>query len=82
MINSNESRIAKPIILPSSHTGSRRNMQNNYLDALAIVRAVGKADLWLQLYGMKSNLFEHKTGLILFQSKIKEWILKRIFLEH
>jgi len=49
IINNDESRIGKRIVLPSSHTGSPRNMQTNYLDAMAIVRAFGKPDLFITI---------------------------------
>jgi hypothetical protein len=39
----------KPIILPSSFQGSPRNMQQNYQDAMAIVRKYGKPDLFITM---------------------------------
>ena len=35
------------VILPSSFTGSPRNMMQNYQDAMAIVRRYGKPDLFI-----------------------------------
>ncbi|GBM19767.1 hypothetical protein AVEN_59446-1 [Araneus ventricosus] len=40
-------RTGKPIILPSSLQGSPRHMQQNYQDAMAMVRKFGKPDLFL-----------------------------------
>lgn len=40
-------RLGKMIILPSSFIGSPRNMQNNYHDAMAIVRQFGKPDIFI-----------------------------------
>jgi hypothetical protein len=39
----------KPLILPSSFQGSPRNMQQNYQDAMAIVRKYGKPDLFVTM---------------------------------
>jgi hypothetical protein len=39
----------KPMILPSSFQGSPRNMQQNYQDAMAIVRKYGKPDLFITM---------------------------------
>jgi len=39
----------KAIILPSSFQGSPRNMQQNYQDAMAIVRKYGKPDLFITM---------------------------------
>jgi hypothetical protein len=39
----------KPVILPSSFPGSPRNMQQNYQDAMAIVRKFGKPDLFVTM---------------------------------
>ena len=41
------SRVGRPVILPSSFIGSPRNMQQNYQDAMAIVRKFGKPDLFI-----------------------------------
>lgn len=49
ILSNGEGRIGKRIILPSSHIGSPRNMQGNYLDAMAIVRAFGKPDLFVTM---------------------------------
>jgi hypothetical protein len=38
-----------PVILPSSFLGSPRNMQQNYQDAMAIVRKYGKPDLFITM---------------------------------
>ena len=37
------------VILPSSFHGSPRNMQQEYQDAMAIVSAMGKPDLFLTM---------------------------------
>jgi hypothetical protein len=39
----------KPVVLPSSFQGSPRNMQQNYQDAMAIVRKFGKPDLFVTM---------------------------------
>ena len=39
----------KAIILPSSFQGSPRNMQQNYQDAMAVVRKYGKPDLFITM---------------------------------
>eukprot|EP00794_Sanderia_malayensis_P011640 gene11640-biopygen9314 len=39
--------VGRVIILPSTFTGSQRNMQQNYQDAMTIVRKHGKPDLFL-----------------------------------
>lgn len=39
----------KPVILPSSCQGSPRNMTQNYLDAMAIVREYGTPDLFITM---------------------------------
>ncbi|XP_021967368.1 uncharacterized protein LOC110862486 [Folsomia candida] len=39
----------KPIILPSTFQGSRRNMNQNYQDAMSIVRKFGKPDLFITM---------------------------------
>ena len=41
------SRLGRSIILPSSHVGSPRHMQQQYQDAMAIVRKYGKPDIFL-----------------------------------
>ncbi|XP_040362560.1 uncharacterized protein LOC112168203 isoform X2 [Rosa chinensis] len=41
------SDLGKRIILPSSHTGSPRDMINNYQDAMAICRKYGNPDLFI-----------------------------------
>lgn len=40
-------RVGRVVILPSSFTGSPRNMIQNYQDAMAMVRKFGKPDLFL-----------------------------------
>ncbi|XP_035713810.1 uncharacterized protein LOC118438127 [Folsomia candida] len=39
----------RPIILPSTFQGSRRNMNQNYQDAMSIVRKFGKPDLFITM---------------------------------
>ena len=39
--NAGETKVGKRIVLPSSYPGSPRAMQQNYLDAMAIVRRLG-----------------------------------------
>ncbi|KAK9105322.1 hypothetical protein Scep_022166 [Stephania cephalantha] len=41
--------IGRRIILPSSYTGSPRDMYNRYQDAMAIVRRYGKPDLFITI---------------------------------
>jgi len=44
-----EAPVGKKIILPSSFSGSPRNMQELYQDAMAIVRKFGKPDLFVTM---------------------------------
>ena len=51
--NSNEldpenSNVGKRIILPSTYPGSPRAMQQNYLDAMSMVKKFGKPDFLSQ----------------------------------
>ena len=39
-----ETKVGKLIVLPSSYAGSPRAMAQNYLDAMSIVRRLGKPD--------------------------------------
>ena len=39
-----ESTVGRRVVLPASYPGSPRHMQGNYLDALAMVRVLGKPD--------------------------------------
>lgn len=43
------SNIGQSYILPSSFTGSRRYMQQNFQDALAVCRVIGHPDLFLTM---------------------------------
>ena len=43
------SHVGKMVILPSSFTGSPRNMLQHYQDAMAIVRKFGKPDLFITM---------------------------------
>ncbi|XP_043468035.1 uncharacterized protein LOC122502175 [Leptopilina heterotoma] len=43
------SRIGKVVILPSTYPGSPRYMQQNYQDAMTIVRKFGKPDLFISM---------------------------------
>jgi len=84
----------KAIILPSSFQGSPRNMQQNYQDAMAIVRKYGKPDLFITVTcnpkwnEIQDNLksgqsAEFRPDLVarVFQLKLKE-ILKDIKSRH
>ncbi|XP_004289561.1 PREDICTED: uncharacterized protein LOC101297391 [Fragaria vesca subsp. vesca] len=52
-----ESRdVGQRIILPSSHTGSPRDMINNYHDAMAICRQYGNQDLFITLLAILNGL--------------------------
>ena len=44
-----DSRIGKPIVLPSYFQGSPRNMHQNYQDAMAVVTKFGKPDLFVTI---------------------------------
>ncbi|XP_034945108.1 uncharacterized protein, partial [Chelonus insularis] len=66
--NDNTTNIGKMIILPSSFSGSPRNMLQHYQDSMAIVRKFGKPDIfvtmtcnpnWLEI---KENLFSKQTA--------------------
>ena len=43
------SKIGRHIILPSSHHGSPRNMQQHYQDAMAMVAQIGMPDIFLTM---------------------------------
>ncbi|XP_025262562.1 uncharacterized protein LOC112637334 [Camponotus floridanus] len=47
--NNLNGRIGKMIVLPSTFTGSPRNMLQNYQDAMAIVSKFGKPDLFITM---------------------------------
>ncbi|XP_044585994.1 uncharacterized protein LOC123266031 [Cotesia glomerata] len=47
--NNTSSNIGKIIVLPSSFTGSLRNMMQHYQDAMSIVRTFGKPDLFVTM---------------------------------
>ncbi|XP_044005453.1 uncharacterized protein LOC122850360 [Aphidius gifuensis] len=47
--NNENCQIGKMIVLPSSFTGSPRNMLQHYQDAMAIVRKYGKPDLFVTM---------------------------------
>ncbi|XP_070157971.1 uncharacterized protein [Polyergus mexicanus] len=49
MANNLNGRIEKMVILPSTFTGSPRNMLQNYQDAMAIVSKFGKLDLFITM---------------------------------
>src|SRR6266581_994274 len=42
-------KVGKPVILPSSFIGSPRAMQQNYQDAMALVRKFGKPDYFITM---------------------------------
>ena len=43
----NNARVGRMVVLPSTFVGSPRNMQQNYQDAMAIIRVYGKPDLFI-----------------------------------
>lgn len=45
----NEENVGRRVFLPSSFTGSPRNMYQNYLDAMSIVRQFGKPSLFVTM---------------------------------
>ncbi|XP_044012567.1 uncharacterized protein LOC122855319 [Aphidius gifuensis] len=47
--NSSNQQLGKMVVLPSSFTGSPRNMLQHYQDAMAIVRKFGKPDLFVTM---------------------------------
>jgi len=55
-------RIGRQVILPKSFQGSFRNLHSNYLDAMAIVRQLGKPDLFLT-FTCNPNWDEIKSNL-------------------
>uniref|UniRef100_A0A914Z7M8 Helitron helicase-like domain-containing protein n=1 Tax=Panagrolaimus superbus TaxID=310955 RepID=A0A914Z7M8_9BILA len=48
-IDNNATSIGTKIILPSTHTGSPRFMEQIYQDAMALVRKLGKPDLFITI---------------------------------
>ena len=44
-------RVGRPVVLPSSFSGSTRAMQMNYHDAMALVRQFGKPEYLYYIYG-------------------------------
>ena len=42
-------KVGKRIVLPSSYPGSPRAMQQNYLDAMALVRKYGRPDFFITM---------------------------------
>ena len=42
-------RVGKRMILPSTYAGAPRALQQNYLDAMAIVRKTGKPDYFITM---------------------------------
>jgi hypothetical protein len=49
--NYNKERLGNVYILPSTYIGSPRYMNQNYQDAMAIVRQIGRPDLFITLIG-------------------------------
>nr|XP_043616291.1 uncharacterized protein LOC122588235 [Erigeron canadensis] len=93
--NTDGSSVGKRIVLPSSFTGSQRYMVQNYLDAMALVKAFGYPDLFLtftcspkwpeiQRYLKNTKLKpEDKATCIARMFKIKlEQFIKDIHKEH
>ena len=44
-----ETQVGKKIILPATYPGSPRAMQQNYLDAMSIVKRYGKPDFFITM---------------------------------
>ncbi|XP_063990617.1 uncharacterized protein LOC135169496 [Diachasmimorpha longicaudata] len=61
--NGSDCQVGKMIILPSTFTGSPRNMLQNYQDAMAIVRKFGKPDLFITMT-CNPNWIEIKENLL------------------
>ena len=59
----NNYSLGKVTVLPSSFTGSPRNMQQHYHDAMAIVRKFGKPDLFVTMT-CNPNWIEIKENLL------------------
>lgn len=83
----NNSRIGRSIILPSSFTGSPRFMTNLYQNAMAVVRTLGKPDLFVTFTcnpdwpEIQSNIedyhkvhFRHDILVRVFRGKLKEFM--------
>jgi hypothetical protein len=92
VLNKEDIKAGKMVILPSSFQGSPRAMQQNYQDAIALVRKFGKPDLFItmtcnpQWREITENLekwqrSEYRPDLIarVFNLKLKE--LKRDLME-
>lgn len=47
--DSDASKVGKSVILPAGFVGSRRYMQENFQDALAVCRYVGHPDIFLTM---------------------------------
>ena len=47
--NENSKTIETKVVLPSSHTGSPRDLQQRFQDAMAAVRVLGKPHLFLTM---------------------------------
>lgn len=86
--------VGKAVILPSTFTGSPRNMQQNYQDAMAIVRKFGKPDVFLtmtcnprwtdivtQLSGQERSEYRPDIVARVFKLKLKH-LLRDITVHH
>ena len=80
----NDLGVGRVVILPSTFTGSPRNMHQNYQDAMSIVRKKGKPDLFITVTvnpkspDITNHLLPHQTAVDrpdlvcrVFQLKIK-----------
>lgn len=47
--NSSTSNVGRGVILPAGYVGSRRYMQQNFQDALAVCRHIGHPDVFLTM---------------------------------
>lgn len=64
----NPNSCGKSFILPASFTGSKRYMNQNFLDALAICRAIGHPDIFLTMTANSKwpeiqQMLDHTPGL-------------------
>lgn len=64
----NPNSCGKSFILPASFTGSKRYMNQNFLDALVICRAIGHPDIFLTMTANPKwpeiqQMFDHTPGL-------------------
>jgi hypothetical protein len=48
-VDGDHTQVGKAIILPATHTGSPRDMSNQFQDAMSLVRKYGKPDLFITM---------------------------------